>query len=85
VNTARQTGSVIGVALFGALAAANLTTGLHRDLIIAVVAALVAATLTTVMDREPWRIGGLYHRLLSMRRWAPAYSIVQRRQAIAAC
>jgi len=55
LNTARQTGSVIGVALFGALAAANLITGLHRDLIIAVVAALVAATLTTVMDREPGR------------------------------
>jgi DHA2 family methylenomycin A resistance protein-like MFS transporter len=57
LNTARQTGSVIGVALFGALAATSLITGLRRDLIIAVVAALLAAALTAVMDREPGRRG----------------------------
>ncbi|HUH72370.1 MAG TPA: hypothetical protein VLZ05_28075 [Mycobacterium sp.] len=38
---------MIGVALFGALAATHLITGLHHDLIIVVVAALVAATLAT--------------------------------------
>jgi MFS transporter, DHA2 family, methylenomycin A resistance protein len=53
LNTARQTGSVIGVALFGALASANLITGLRHDLVIAVAAAVAAAALTVAMDREP--------------------------------
>ena len=32
LNTARQTGSVVGVALFGSLAASSLVGGLHADL-----------------------------------------------------
>ena len=45
LNAARQTGSVIGVSLFGALTAGHLVKGLHLDLVIAVGLALaVAAT-----------------------------------------
>ena len=46
LNTARQTGSVIGVALFGSLiAAGGLVTGLHVALGVATVLCLVVATL----------------------------------------
>jgi MFS transporter, DHA2 family, methylenomycin A resistance protein len=49
LNTARQTGSVIGVALFGSLAAANLVSGLHLALIIAVGLALLVLALSTAL------------------------------------
>jgi DHA2 family methylenomycin A resistance protein-like MFS transporter len=46
LNTARQTGSVIGVALFGSLiAGGRLVDGLHIALVIAAVLSLVVATL----------------------------------------
>ncbi len=46
LNTARQTGSVIGVALFGSLiAGGRLVGGLHVALVIAAALSLVAATL----------------------------------------
>ncbi len=48
LNTARQVGSVIGVAVFGALAASGITRGLHHALLtsaaIAFVVALIAAS-----------------------------------------
>jgi MFS transporter, DHA2 family, methylenomycin A resistance protein len=54
LNTARQTGSVIGVALFGSLAATHLVSGLRLDLVIAVALALVtlalSATITASAD-----------------------------------
>jgi DHA2 family methylenomycin A resistance protein-like MFS transporter len=47
LNTARQTGSVIGVALFGSLiAGGRLVGGLHVALVIAAVLSLVVATLS---------------------------------------
>ena len=46
LNTARQTGSVIGVALFGSLiAGGRLVDGLHIALIIAAALSLVVATI----------------------------------------
>ena len=51
LNTARQTGSVIGVALFGALAATDLVAGLRRDLIIAVALGVIAAACTIAVGR----------------------------------
>ena len=45
LNTARQTGSVIGVALFGSLAAGGLVAGLHAALWISIALALGAAGL----------------------------------------
>jgi DHA2 family methylenomycin A resistance protein-like MFS transporter len=47
LNTARQTGSVIGVALFGSLIAGGggLVAGLHVALVIAAVLSLVVAAL----------------------------------------
>jgi MFS transporter, DHA2 family, methylenomycin A resistance protein len=46
LNTARQTGSVIGVALFGSLiAGGRLVGGLHVALVIAAVLSLIVATL----------------------------------------
>jgi DHA2 family methylenomycin A resistance protein-like MFS transporter len=45
LNTARQTGSVIGVALFGALVAADLVPGLRLALLIGTALALAAAAL----------------------------------------
>ncbi len=50
LNTARQTGSVIGVGLFGSLAATNLVTGLHTGLIIAVALAGAAGVLTAGIE-----------------------------------
>jgi DHA2 family methylenomycin A resistance protein-like MFS transporter len=47
LNTARQTGSVIGVAVFGSLiAGGRLVGGLHVALVIAAVLSFVAATLS---------------------------------------
>ena len=56
LQTARQTGSVIGVALFGSLATGNLVTGLRLALVTAggltlVVVALVVAALSTGVER----------------------------------
>jgi len=51
LNTMRQTGSVIGVALFGSLVGASgLTGGLHGALTISVGLLAVCAALATVMD-----------------------------------
>ena len=46
LNTARQAGSVIGVALFGSLAAGSLVSGLHLALVISIALALAAAALS---------------------------------------
>ena len=46
LNTARQTGSVIGVALFGSLANGRLVPGLRMSLLLSIALALVAAALT---------------------------------------
>jgi DHA2 family methylenomycin A resistance protein-like MFS transporter len=72
LNTARQTGSVIGVALFGALAAGSrgIVGGLHAALAISVVLALVVVVLSA-------RIGCRVNR----RRPAVAPSRVPTRQA----
>jgi MFS transporter, DHA2 family, methylenomycin A resistance protein len=54
LNTARQTGSVVGIALFGSLAAANLVTGLHLALIISAGLALTVLALSTAVEsRRP--------------------------------
>jgi DHA2 family methylenomycin A resistance protein-like MFS transporter len=45
LNTARQTGSVLGVGLFGSLLAAGLVTGLHRSLLVTLAAAVGIAAL----------------------------------------
>ena len=47
LNTARQTGSVIGVTLFGSVAASSLVGGLRLGLVISIVLALIAAALAT--------------------------------------
>ena len=44
LNATRQTGSVLGVALFGSLVAGSFMTGLHASLIIAAAVLLLAAT-----------------------------------------
>ena len=46
LNTARQTGSVIGVALFGSLANGRLVLGLRMSLLLSIALALVVAALT---------------------------------------
>jgi Major Facilitator Superfamily len=46
LNTARQTGSVIGVALFGSFANGRLVLGLRFSLLLSIALALVAAALT---------------------------------------
>jgi MFS transporter, DHA2 family, methylenomycin A resistance protein len=53
LNTARQTGSVIGVALFGSLAAGHrgLASGLHVSLAICIAIALVVLVLATRIER----------------------------------
>jgi DHA2 family methylenomycin A resistance protein-like MFS transporter len=45
LNTGRQTGSVLGVALFGSLAAIGLTAGLRITLVTSAVLALIVAAL----------------------------------------
>ncbi|WCB95283.1 Multidrug resistance protein Stp [Baekduia alba] len=54
LNTARQTGSVIGVALFGALASSDRVGGLHVALVISIVLALTAAVVARRV--EPARV-----------------------------
>jgi MFS transporter, DHA2 family, methylenomycin A resistance protein len=53
LNTSRQAGSVLGVAVFGSLVAgqAQFVTGLHAALVISLVVVLGAAGVA-------WRIGG---------------------------
>ena len=45
LNTARQTGSVIGVALFGSLGASGVVGGLHSSIFISVALALAVVCL----------------------------------------
>jgi MFS transporter, DHA2 family, methylenomycin A resistance protein len=52
LNTARQTGSVIGVGLFGSLAAGHLVSGLRLALVISVGLALLVAALTRGVAAE---------------------------------
>jgi MFS transporter, DHA2 family, methylenomycin A resistance protein len=52
LNSARQTGSVIGVALFGSLIAGRLVPGLHVALAIAWALWAAAALLALAMRRE---------------------------------
>jgi MFS transporter, DHA2 family, methylenomycin A resistance protein len=52
LNTARQTGSVIGVGLFGSLAAGHLVSGLRLALLISVGLALLVAALTPGVAAE---------------------------------
>jgi DHA2 family methylenomycin A resistance protein-like MFS transporter len=52
LNTARQTGSVIGVALFGSLAAGGLVSGLRLGLVISLGLALAVVGLSTGIDEE---------------------------------
>lgn len=54
LNALRQTGSVLGVALFGSLiAGAHLTTGLHVSLAISAALTLAAAGLSPLIARQP--------------------------------
>ena len=57
LNTARQTGSAIGVSLFGSFAATRLPTGLvaglHLALLVSVVLACLVAALAVLIGREP--------------------------------
>ena len=50
LNTGRQTGSVLGVALFGSLAVGGLTAGLRITLVISAVLALIVAALAVCVD-----------------------------------
>ncbi|HEY2520785.1 MAG TPA: MFS transporter [Streptosporangiaceae bacterium] len=52
LNTARQTGSVIGVGLFGSLAAGDLVHGLHLALIIGAALALAVAALSPALHPD---------------------------------
>jgi DHA2 family methylenomycin A resistance protein-like MFS transporter len=50
LNTARQTGSVVGVAVFGSLAASALVSGLRIAVLISVVLALAVLLLGRALD-----------------------------------
>jgi DHA2 family methylenomycin A resistance protein-like MFS transporter len=52
LNTARQTGSVVGVAVLGSLAAGHLLEGLRYALGVSVALAAVLAGLSTTIPRE---------------------------------
>jgi MFS transporter, DHA2 family, methylenomycin A resistance protein len=52
LNTARQTGSVIGVGLFGSLAAGHLVHGLHLALIIGATLAVAVAALAPTLHSD---------------------------------
>ncbi len=52
LNTARQTGSVLGVALFGSLAAGSLVAGLHLGLVISAGLAICIFALALTIDRD---------------------------------
>ena len=49
LNTLRQTGSAIGVALFGSLIAGHLVSGMHVALVISIGLLLVIAGLTVLL------------------------------------
>jgi DHA2 family methylenomycin A resistance protein-like MFS transporter len=55
LNTARQTGSAIGVAVFGSLIAATFIAGLHLALAISVALMLAVTGLTQLLARRPLR------------------------------
>ncbi|HUB75553.1 MAG TPA: MFS transporter [Solirubrobacteraceae bacterium] len=55
LNTARQTGSVIGVALFGSLAAGGLLGGLRDALLVSIALALGAGALGVLIDLREGR------------------------------
>jgi MFS transporter, DHA2 family, methylenomycin A resistance protein len=58
LNTARQVGSTIGVALFGSLAAVNLVAGMHRAIAISIALSVVTAALGVVAaDPHPAAVG----------------------------
>jgi MFS transporter, DHA2 family, methylenomycin A resistance protein len=50
LNTARQTGSVIGVALFGSLIGGDLVSGLHSALVVSAILALLAGLLALKIE-----------------------------------
>jgi hypothetical protein len=50
LSTARQSGSVIGVALFGSLIAGGLVAGLRLALLVSIVLALIVVALTSGID-----------------------------------
>jgi MFS transporter, DHA2 family, methylenomycin A resistance protein len=52
LNTARQTGSVIGVALFGSLIGTDLVSGLHVALAISIALAAATALFALKVERE---------------------------------
>lgn len=52
LNTARQAGSVIGVALYGSLIAGGIVSGLHLALAISVGLAIAVAALTLAVTKE---------------------------------
>lgn len=52
LNTGRQTGSVIGVALFGSLAAGGLVPGLRLALVISIALALAVAVLARLVPTQ---------------------------------
>ena len=51
LNTARQTGSMIGVALFGALANGRVLPGLRISLVVSIALALVTLALAVALPR----------------------------------
>lgn len=53
LNTARQAGSVLGVALFGSLAAGHVVRGLHAALLISVGLAVAITGLAVLVEKEP--------------------------------
>ncbi|WP_369244103.1 DHA2 family efflux MFS transporter permease subunit [Streptomyces sp. R41] len=55
LNAARQTGSAVGVALFGTLIAAHLVVGLHRSVVVAAAGFLTAAALAATFVRPTAR------------------------------
>jgi len=52
LNTARQTGSVIGVALFGALANGNLIDGLHLSIVLSIALAIITVAASRAVGSE---------------------------------
>lgn len=53
LTTARQAGSVVGVALFGSLAAGHLVTGLRTSLVVSVALCAAVIALAVVVEKEP--------------------------------
>jgi DHA2 family methylenomycin A resistance protein-like MFS transporter len=53
LNTMRQAGSAIGVALFGSLIATTLVSGMHAALGISIGLLLAIAALSVLLEREP--------------------------------